>query len=149
MKPPTDDEMQYVSASSVGPIVSVVDRPASTSFSSVIVMPWYPDVAAALSESPAAPLFSPAYVSTAVIAVRTLACAADLLARSRKPRYDGTAIASRIPMMMITTRSSMRVKPPSRSDRVTRCVSLAIIDEFLLRRGIDVRRAQAVYRRLD
>src|SRR6266487_358936 len=46
-------------------------------------------------------------------AARTFACAADLLARVRKLRYEGIAIASRIPRMMITTRSSIRVKPPS------------------------------------
>src|ERR1700747_2591132 len=44
---------------------------------------------------------------------RTFACAADLLARSLKLRYDGTAIASRMPRMMMTTRSSIRVKPCS------------------------------------
>src|SRR5437762_14375236 len=42
---------------------------------------------------------------------RRLACAAERLARSLKPRYDGTAIASRMPMMTMTTRSSMSVKP--------------------------------------
>src|ERR1051326_698669 len=45
------------------------------------------------------------------IAARTFACAAVLLARSLNFRYDGIAIASRIPMMMMTTRSSMSVKP--------------------------------------
>src|SRR5918912_761251 len=47
-------------------------------------------------------------------AARTFACAADLFARERKLRYEGIAIASRIPRMMITTRSSIRVKPSSR-----------------------------------
>src|SRR5579862_3254830 len=50
---------------------------------------------------------------------RTLAAAAVLLARSLKLRYDGTAIASRIPRMMMTTKSSMRVKPlSSRASRI-------------------------------
>src|SRR3954447_15365815 len=49
---------------------------------------------------------------------RTFACAAALLARSLNFRYDGIAIASRIPMMMMTTRSSMRVKPSSLFSRV-------------------------------
>src|SRR6266516_4082039 len=57
-------------------------------------------------------------------AARTLACAADLFARVRKLRYEGIAIASRIPRMMITTRSSMRVKPSSRRTWPSRCVSL-------------------------
>src|SRR5467141_2131540 len=48
---------------------------------------------------------------------RTLACAADLLARSLKLRYDGTAIASRMPRMMMTTRSSISVKPCSEPRR--------------------------------
>src|SRR5437868_15498301 len=48
------------------------------------------------------------------MAARTLAWAADLFARLRKLRYDGIAIASRIPRMMITTRSSISVKPRSR-----------------------------------
>src|SRR3954451_6041816 len=55
-------------------------------------------------------------------AARTLACAADLFARVRKLRYEGIAIASRIPRMMITTRSSISVKP--RSSLRTRCHSL-------------------------
>src|SRR6266536_6332487 len=47
------------------------------------------------------------------MAERTLALAADFCARSLNVRYDGIAIASRIPMMMTTTRSSMSVKPDS------------------------------------
>src|ERR671923_196170 len=46
-------------------------------------------------------------------AARTFACAAELLARFLKLRYDGIAIASRIPRMMMTTSSSIRVKPLS------------------------------------
>src|SRR3954447_11752642 len=61
-------------------------------------------------------------------AARTLACAADLFARVRKLRYDGIAIASRIPRMMITTRSSISVKP--RSSVLIRCHRL---DMSLLR----------------
>src|SRR3954447_1602099 len=57
-------------------------------------------------------------------AARTLACAADLFARVRKLRYDGIAIASRIPRMMITTRSSISVKPLS--SLVRRCRKLCI-----------------------
>src|SRR5438067_10938602 len=63
---------------------------------------------------------------------RTLACAADLFARSLKLRYDGTAIASRMPRMMMTTRSSIRVKPCSEPRRVLRRV---IIEVLLLDRG--------------
>ena len=55
-------------------------------------------------------------------AARRFAFMALLAARSRNPRYEGTAIASRMPMMMITTRSSIRVKPcsefPSRRERI-------------------------------
>src|SRR4051812_28699356 len=51
-------------------------------------------------------------------AARMLAWAAELLARSRKLRYEGIAMASRIPRMMMTTRSSIRVKPCSLLVRV-------------------------------
>ncbi len=47
-------------------------------------------------------------------------CPAVSCACLRKPRYDGTAIASRMPMMMMTTRSSMRVKPSLRASRCCR-----------------------------
>src|SRR5437870_478762 len=59
------------------------------------------------------PVFSALYASTAGTAARTLAFAADWFARSLNDRYDGIAIASRMPRMMMTTRSSMRVKPLS------------------------------------
>src|SRR6266480_11367 len=58
-------------------------------------------------------------------AARTLAWAADLFARVRKLRYEGIAIASRIPRMMITTRSSISVKP--RSSRARRCRNTLIM----------------------
>src|SRR2546429_3748491 len=64
------------------------------------------------------------------IDARTLACAADLFARSRNFRYEGIAIASRIPMMMITTRSSIRVKPPWLLLRLI--LSLSFSSTFLL-----------------
>src|SRR3954451_24702774 len=57
-------------------------------------------------------------------AARTLAWAADLFARVRKLRYDGIAMASRIPRMMITTRSSISVKP--RSSVLIRCHRLVM-----------------------
>src|SRR3954471_18727115 len=59
------------------------------------------------------------------MAARTLALAAELLARSRKLRYEGTAIANRMPRMMMTTRSSMRVKPLS--SPASRCRILLIM----------------------
>src|SRR5437870_8745589 len=59
------------------------------------------------------PVFSALYASTAGTAARTLAFAADWFARSLNDRYEGIAIASRMPRMMMTTRSSMRVKPLS------------------------------------
>src|SRR5207253_2997978 len=55
-------------------------------------------------------------------AARTLACAAELLARFLKLRYEGIAIASRIPRMMMTTSSSIRVKPLSSLARRFRSV---------------------------
>src|SRR5918994_6621323 len=72
------------------------------------------------------PLLSAANVSIDGIAARTLAWLAAFAARSRKPRYDGTAIASRMPMMMMTTRSSIRVKPcsPFASRRFRSAVSI-------------------------
>src|SRR3954453_2093537 len=45
------------------------------------------------------------------------AWAARLLARSLNPRYEGRAISSRMPMITITTRSSISVKPSSRASR--------------------------------
>src|SRR6266508_807204 len=78
-------------------------------------------------------------------AARTFACAADLFARSRKLRYDGIAIASRIPRMMMTTRSSMRVKPfSSLRTWPRRRESLAIIRWFLLVVGTQVARADGL-----
>src|SRR6266542_3706107 len=62
-------------------------------------------------------------------AARTLAWAADLFARVRKLRYEGIAIASRIPRMMITTRSSISVKP--RSSLRIRCHRLVVIRMLL------------------
>src|SRR5712691_7446726 len=59
------------------------------------------------------PVLSALYASTAGMAARTLALAAELFARSLNERYEGIAIASRMPRMMMTTRSSMRVKPLS------------------------------------
>src|SRR3954462_10849038 len=63
------------------------------------------------------------------MAARTLALAAELLARSRKLRYEGTAIANGMPRMMMTTRSSMRVKPLS--SPASRCRILLVIHVLL------------------
>src|SRR3954468_9998974 len=52
--------------------------------------------------------------------VDTSALAAESWAFLRWLRNTGIAIAARMPMMMMTTRSSMRVKPPSRSSRALR-----------------------------
>src|SRR5919201_5717566 len=71
----------------------------------VSVTPVYPEALSAL------------YASMPGMAARTFACAAELLARLRKLRYEGIAIASRIPRMMITTRSSISVKPFSSRTR--------------------------------
>src|SRR6059036_1883009 len=61
-------------------------------------------------------------------AARTLACAAELLARFLKLRYEGIAIASRIPRMMMTTRSSIRVKPlSSLARRFRRVLIIALL----------------------
>src|SRR5580765_4679047 len=51
------------------------------------------------------------------MAERTFASAAAFAALPRKLRYDGTAIATRMPRMMMTTRSSIRVKPCSPASR--------------------------------
>ena len=56
------------------------------------------------------------YASADGTAARTFGRAAVSVG-APKPRYDGTAIASRMPMMTMTTRSSMRVKPSSRASR--------------------------------
>src|SRR5919197_2174460 len=65
-----------------------------------------------VSVTPVYPVeWSALYASIPGTAARTFACAAELLARLRKLRYEGIAIASRIPRMMITTRSSISVKP--------------------------------------
>src|ERR687885_2931486 len=60
-------------------------------------------------------------------AARTLACAAELLARFLKLRYDGIAIASRIPRMMMTTSSAIRVKPLSSLARRFRRVLVMLV----------------------
>src|SRR5437868_12449734 len=75
------------------------------------------------------PVLSALNASTAGIAARTFALAAELFARSRKLRYEGIAIASRMPRMMMTTRSSMRVKPLS--SPASRCRILLDIQELL------------------
>src|SRR5919109_4641059 len=85
-------------------------------------MPAYP------AELPV-PVLSALYASTAGIAARTLALAAELFARSRKLRYEGIAIASRMPRMMMTTRSSMRVKPLS--SPASRCRILLVMQVLL------------------
>src|SRR5215213_4912476 len=70
-------------------------------------------------------------------AARTSARAAFSFARSLKPRYDGTAIASRIPMMTMTTRSSMRVKPSSRASRCRNLdMQISLTRLFRTTRGI-------------
>jgi hypothetical protein len=51
--------------------------------------------------------------STCVTALRTSALAAESFALSDWPRKVGRAIAARTPMIRMTTRSSMRVKPSS------------------------------------
>src|SRR5690348_1589288 len=61
---------------------------------------------------------------------RMFACAADLFARSLKLRYDGTAIASRMPRMMMTTRSSIRVKPCSELRRAFRRAFMVLQTPF-------------------
>src|ERR671910_1278370 len=96
---PTTDSTQYV--------VAVAD------WMTMFLTPWSYVVCRYASVAPAYVLLSAKYASAPGIDARTLACAADLFARSRNFMYDGIAIASRIPMMMITTRSSIRVKPPS------------------------------------
>ena len=77
------------------------------------------------------------------IAARRFALAAASLPRVLKPRYDGTAIASRMPMMMITTRSSIRVKPFSlfASRRLRMAVSTGVSpSRFLELRSVGVGR---------
>src|SRR5437870_11089995 len=68
-------------------------------------------------------------------AARTLACAAELLARFLKLRYEGIAIASRIPRMMMTTSSSIRVKPLSSLARRFRRVLIMRWGSFQVRFG--------------
>src|SRR5438132_8773421 len=69
------------------------------------------------------------YDSTDGISERRFAFAAEVSARPLKLRYDGIAIAVRIPRMITTTSSSIRVKP--RSSRAIRFRSLfSICDSF-------------------
>src|SRR5919201_6927687 len=82
-----------------------------------------------VSVTPVYPVeWSALYASIPGTAARTFACAAELFARLRKLRYEGIAIASRIPRMMITTRSSISVKPRS---SLSRCRKLLIIPMLL------------------
>src|SRR5436190_22790147 len=76
------------------------------------LMPWSYEACRIVSVTPLYPVaWSALNASMPGTAARTFAFAADTFARVRKLRYDGTAIASRIPRMMMTTRSSIRVKP--------------------------------------
>src|ERR687897_1880335 len=127
--------------SAPGPFLLNVSAPTVLSTQYVVAVadwmtmfltPWSYVVCRYASVAPAYVLLSAKYASTAGIDERTLACAADLFARSRNFMYEGIAIASRIPMMMITTRSSMSVKPPSFRLRLILWLSLASIEEFLL-----------------
>src|SRR5215208_6505401 len=70
---------------------------------------------------------------------RTFALAADFCARSLNVRYDGMAIASRMPMMMTTTRSSMSVKPDSSFARrlLMRSLTVFLLPERLVTSGGD------------
>ena len=63
------------------------------------------------------PLLSVAYVSAVVSAVRASSFACDAVALLFWDRNDGMAIAARMPMIRITTKSSMSVKPPSSLER--------------------------------
>src|SRR4051795_11398918 len=107
---PTVDWMQYVVA--VADLTMMCLMPASyEACSTADVAPEYVPWSALNASMPGT-------------AARTLACAAELLARSLNLRYDGIAIASRIPMMMMTTRSSMRVKPSLLCSRVRSLFSI-------------------------
>jgi hypothetical protein len=59
------------------------------------------------------PPCSAQHVSISVIMLRALDLALASMAFPRWPRNAGSAIAARIPMMRMTTSSSMRVKPLS------------------------------------
>src|ERR671936_168577 len=95
-------------------------------------MPAYP------ADAPV-PVLSALYASTAGTAARTFAFAAELLARSLNERYEGIAIANRMPRMMMTTSSSMRVKPlsspASRFANLSRIYSLLLPELRQERRG--------------
>src|SRR5207248_7405977 len=71
----------------------------------------------AASVSAYEPLLSVASVSAAVWAVRAEVFAAASLALPFWLMNDGIAIAARMPMIRMTTRSSIRVKPPSSFER--------------------------------
>src|ERR671935_110615 len=98
-----------------------------------------------VSVTPVYPVeWSALYASIPGTAARTFACAAELLARLRKLRYEGIAIASRIPRMMITTRSSISVKPFSSRTRCRifesmLCCSLRLVGVTVAWRCIGVR----------
>src|ERR671931_1420384 len=135
--PPTVLSMQYVTdvADTIDSLVGTIAE--SYACRSETVMPAYP------ADAPV-PVLSALYASTAGTAARTLALAAELFARSRKLRYEGIAIASRMPRMMMTTRSSMRVKPLS--SPASRCRILLLIAVVLLpweRTDYDVARKES------
>src|SRR5919197_4331968 len=120
--PPTVLSMQYVTdvADTIDSLVGTIAE--SYACRSETVMPAYP------ADAPV-PVLSALYASTAGTAARTFALAAELLARSRKLRYEGIAIASRMPRMMMTTSSSMSVKPLS--SPASRCRSLLVMQVLL------------------
>src|SRR3954466_14143296 len=97
----------------------------------MFLIPASYDCCSLVSVTPAYPVeWSALKASMPGTAARTFACAAELFARLRKLRYEGIAIASRIPRMMMTTRSSISGKPLSsfliRCHRLVICLLLRL-----------------------
>src|SRR3954463_1436253 len=88
---------------------------------------------AALLQLAYEPLLSVAHVSAAWAAVIATDFASASLPLLRWFRNEGMAIAARMPMIRITTRSSIRVKPFSFWARSRRFRSIRV---FLLARGL-------------
>ena len=113
--------MQYVSPAHVGAVAFVADHGVSRQVDAGVVISF-----SVSKGSCRCKYRCPRSTPRRRTAARTFDAAAFSLARSLKPRYDGTAIASRMPMMTMTTRSSISVNPSSRASR-SRIVPLVLL----------------------
>src|SRR5215467_6270637 len=107
---------------------------------------WSYDAFSPATVMPAYVPWSEKNASTDGTAARRSAPAALLFARSRKLRYEGIAMAVRIARMIITTRSSIRVKPFSLLIRFRNLSSMVLLPWGMVLRWPRTYRRRAVER---